>query len=389
MLRRYVLARILAGLFGLLVFITITFFVTKLLVPGDITSNLAPGTPGRQRLREALGLTEPLWRQYLLWIGSVLSLNFGRNPGGATVLDQLLRALPWTLAMFAIGLGSAFWVGVKIGRWAGWRKGGTTPTTLGAATVASVFPPWLVFLAFYTTLNLFGFRFFNEITALEFDLWDDGIDEHRVLWAAIGTIGLLVTIVLLGRRLIPRRRIRRWWTAVSLPLVPLVAVYLWRQSGTLSHTLDLLLFLILPVLVLFLLAIGGIILVVAASMDGLADSDFAITAKAKGLTDAQVRKRHAGRVVLLPALSRLTANLPFALGGLVIIEASFGRLGGYRIAIPGVASVLFGSLRQRDVLLTMGGLVIVGILTLLLRIGLDLTVASIDPRVQLEKPARA
>jgi hypothetical protein len=31
----------------------------------------------------------------------------------------------------------------------------------------------------------------------------------------------------------------------------------------------------------------------------------------------------------------------------------------------------------------------VGILTLLLRIGLDLTVASIDPRVQLEKPARA
>jgi ABC-type dipeptide/oligopeptide/nickel transport system permease component len=64
-------------------------------------------------------------------------------------------------------------------------------------------------------------------------------------------------------------------------------------------------------------------------------------------------------------------------------------LGGYRIAIPGVASVLFGSLRQRDVLLTMGGLVIVGILTLLLRIGLDLTVASIDPRVQLEKPARA
>jgi peptide/nickel transport system permease protein len=171
--------------------------------------------------------------------------------------------------------------------------------------------------------------------------------------------------------------------------VPLVAVYLWRQSGTLSHTLDLLLFLILPVLVLFLLAIGDIILVVAASMDGLADSDFAITAKAKGLTDAQVRKRHAGRVVLLPALSRLTANLPFALGGLVIIEASFGRLGGYRIAIPGVASVLFGSLRQRDVLLTMGGLVIVGILTLLLRIGLDLTVASIDPRVQLEKPARA
>ncbi len=88
---------------------------------------------------------------------------------------------------------------------------------------------------------------------------------------------------------------------------------------------------------------------------------------------------------MLPALSRLTANLPFALGGLVIIEASFARLGGYRIPIPGVASVLFGSLRERDLVVVMGGLVVVGVLTLLLRIGLDLAAATIDPRVQFEK----
>lgn len=389
MLRRYVLARILAGIFGLLIFITMVFFLTKLLVPGDITSNLAPGTPGRQRIREALGLTEPLWKQYLLWIGSVLSLNFGRNPGGVTVIDQILRALPWTLSMFALGLGSAFWVGVEVGRWAGWRKGGTTPTTLGAATIASVFPPWLVFLSFYLTLTFFGFRFFNGMTALKFDLWNDELNEYVVLWRAIGTVAALVAVVLIVKRLIPLRRLKRLWGTVALPAVPLVSLYIWDQSGSLTHTLDLLGFLVLPVMVLFFLAVGDVILVVAASMDGLAESDFALTARAKGLTDAQVRRRHAGRVALLPALSRLTANLPFALGGLVIIEASFGRLGGYRIAIPGVASVLFGSLRQRDILLTLGGLVVVGIVTLLLRIGLDLAVATIDPRVQLEKPVHA
>ncbi|HUP16189.1 MAG TPA: ABC transporter permease subunit [Acidimicrobiia bacterium] len=167
--------------------------------------------------------------------------------------------------------------------------------------------------------------------------------------------------------------------------IPVVAWWLWGAIGIREHAIDLLGFFVLPVLVLFLLAVGDIILVVAASMDGLATSDFAITARAKGLTDRQVRERHAGRVAMLPALSRLTANLPFALGGLVIIEASFGRLGGYRIDIPGVASILFGSLRQRDLLLTLGGLVIVGIITLVLRIGLDLAVATIDPRVQLEK----
>lgn len=385
MLRRYVLSRILAGIFGLLIFITVTFFLTKLLVPGDITSNLAPGTPGRLQIREALGLNEPLWKQYLLWIGSVLSLNFGRNPGGAPVINQIWRALPWTLSMFALGLGSAFWVGVKVGRWAGWRKTATTPTTFGAATMASVFPPWLVFLAFYTTLTLFGFRFFNEITALEWDLWNDGIDEYEILWKAVGIVAALVATALVIKRLIPWRRLKRMWAFVAVPTVPLAALYFWAESGTLPHTLDLLAFLILPVLVLFFLAVGDVILVVSASMDGLAESDFALTARAKGLTDRQVRERHAGRVALLPALSRLTANLPFALGGLVIIEASFGRLGGYRIAVPGVASVLFGSLRARDILLTLGGLVVVGIVTLLLRIGLDLAVATIDPRVQLEK----
>jgi len=47
MLRRYVLSRVLAGIFGLIVFLTATFFMAKLLVPGDITSNFAVGFGGK------------------------------------------------------------------------------------------------------------------------------------------------------------------------------------------------------------------------------------------------------------------------------------------------------------------------------------------------------
>lgn len=386
MLRRYVLGRAIAGVFGLLVFLTAVFFMAKLLIPGDITSNFALGFGGNlNRVREALGLDQPLWRQYLLWLGGIFSLSLGRNPGGPTVLSQVLDALPWTLAMFGLGLGLAFWAGSRVGRWAGWRKSTTTPTTLGAATLTSLFPPWLVFLAFYGTLQVFGFRFFNRLTALQFDLWDDGLAEDAVLWTMIGIVLALITLARVAHRLIPNRRIKRWWSLATLAAVPAGAFWIVGRLQIRDHVLDLLGFLVLPVLVLFLLAVGDIILVVAASMDGLSTADFAVTARAKGLTDRQVRERHAGRVALLPALSRLTANLPFALGGLVIVEASFGRLGGYRIDIPGVASVLFGSLRQRNLLLTLGGLVLVGLMTLVLRIGLDLAVATIDPRVQLEK----
>ena len=111
-----------------------------------------------------------------------------------------MRALPWTLAMFGLGLGTAFFVGTRVGRWAGWRKSSTTPTTLGAATLTSLFPPWVVFLAFYTTLNLFGFRFFNRMTALNFELWDDGRDEGATLWTMIGIVIALVAVVqMVGR----------------------------------------------------------------------------------------------------------------------------------------------------------------------------------------------
>jgi peptide/nickel transport system permease protein len=371
---------------GIIVFLTAVFFGTRLLVPGDFADNFAVGgnAGDANRVREALALDRPIWHQYLIWLGRTFSLDLGQNPRGQPVIDQLLDALPWTLTMFAIGLGAAFFFGNRIGRWAGWRKQSLTPTTLGAATLTSVFPPWLVFLAFYTVLNVFGFRIFNDVTALDFYLWRAGPPQHQVLWQMMGTTLLLAGAALAAIRLLPSRW-RLIARRVAVIAVPLLAVWWWFQLGILILARDLLGFLALPVMVLFLLSIGDIVLVIAASMDGMSDSDFVLTARAKGLTDRQVRTRHAGRVALLPALSRLTANLPFALGGLVIIEASFARLGGYRVPIPGVASVLFGSLRERDLVVTMGGLVVVGVITLLLRIVLDLLVVKLDPRVQLEK----
>jgi len=389
MLRRYVAGRLVAGLFGLIIFLTLVFFLARIMIPGDITTNFAVGGGGNvSRVRESLGLNRPLWEQYLVWLGRVLSLNFGRTGAGPTIMSVLLAALPWTLTMFGLGLGAAFWVGSRVGRRAGWRRGLSTPTSLGAASLSSIFPPWLVFLAFYTTLTMFGFRVFNKVTALQYDLWSEGMQEHRVLWTMILTVlGPLAVSLFIGRFITERRR-KVLWARVSRASIPFIAVLIWWQAGILLHVLDLLGFFILPVLVLFLLSVGDVILVVAASMDGLSDSDFALTARAKGLTSKQVRERHAGRVALLPALSRLTANLPFALGGLVIIEASFGRLGGYRIDVPGVASVLFGSLRARNLNVTLAGLILVGVITLTVRIGLDLAAATLDPRIQLERARR-
>jgi peptide/nickel transport system permease protein len=225
---------------------------------------------------------------------------------------------------------------------------------------------------------------FNQFTALDFSLWRDAPSRQMVLWLMIGTAAIVTVATITLLRLVPARsrvRVR----ATALIVAPLMLFWWWSAIRIQNLAVDLLAFLVMPILVLFLLSIGDIILVISAAMDGLSQSDFVLTARAKGLSDRQVRNRHAGRIALLPALARLAANLPFALGGLVIVEASFARLGGYRISIPGVSSILFGSLRQRDLLMTMGGLVLVGVITLVLRIALDLLVVRLDPRVHLEK----
>lgn len=383
-MRRHVLNRVAVGLLGLLMFLTATFFLARWMIPGDYTSNFAGGRAATSGLRARLGLDLPLWQQWLRWMESVLTFDLGEGANGRPVIDSILAALPWTLAMFVIGIGLAFWVGGKIGRWAGWRRKSLTATTIGAATLTSLFPPWLVFLVLYAGLNVLGFRPFNRLAALQFELWNGDVQPFQIWWKMLGTLAVLAGVVLLAMKLAGNPPRRRMVARVSAIAILPVSLGLWYLMGIGPWAMDLLAFLTFPVTVLFLVVVGDIILVMAAAMDGTAGSDFVTAARAKGLSERQVRDRHAGRVALLPALSRLTAALPFALGGIVIIEASFGALGGYRIPIPGMSSVLFGSLRQRNIVLTLGGLVVVGIITLLVRIGLDIAIAVLDPRVKME-----
>jgi peptide/nickel transport system permease protein len=385
MLRRYVAGRVVAGLISLLVFLSGMFFLARWLIPGDISSNFAQSISGEQErsLQRILGLDRPLWAQYVTWMGNVLTFDLGSSGFGRPVALDVMRALPWTLTMFGLGIGLAFWLGAGIGRWAGWRKQATTPTTVSAAALTSLFPPWLIFFIFYFGLQLLGFRAFNRLSTLHIETWETGPRPFDVLWQMIATVAGLTGVSLLILLATGRKAWRRELAWVLRLAVPAGAIFLWHRLGILPRVVDLLGFLTMPVLALFTLMVGDIVLVVAASMDGLHEADFAVTARAKGLTNRQVRGRHAGRVAVLPALSRLIANLPFALGGLVIIEATFGRLGGYRVPIPGLASVMFGSLRQRNLLLTLGGLLVVGLITLVVRILLDLALVALDPRIRL------
>jgi peptide/nickel transport system permease protein len=111
-----------------------------------------------------------------------------------------------------------------------------------------------------------------------------------------------------------------------------------------------------------------------SSMADVLQEEYITTAHAKGLSASTVREKHAARNAILPVLSRLVISLPYLLTGIVIIESSLGW--------PGMGTTLWNSLYWQDMPLVMDMLLIVGLLSLVARLVLDVLIAYLDPRIR-------
>lgn len=106
---RYVLARLAEAVISVWGVVTIVFFVTRLV--GDPVALLLPVGATTQQMDElsaALGLDQPIWRQYLSFIGHAVTGDFGRSfQFGRPAVEVVLERMPATmlLAMTAIVLG--------------------------------------------------------------------------------------------------------------------------------------------------------------------------------------------------------------------------------------------------------------------------------------------
>lgn len=124
-----------------MIFILLTFvFLILRVIPGDPVRSLAGlRTPEEviQARREALGLNDPLWLQYVRFLRDTLRLDFGETMGirrGFLVRDELLHKFPATLelAIFASLIG--YFIGVRTGTFAAVHR--NTPSDAGARVYA-------------------------------------------------------------------------------------------------------------------------------------------------------------------------------------------------------------------------------------------------------------
>ncbi|HEX6287123.1 MAG TPA: ABC transporter permease subunit, partial [Acidimicrobiia bacterium] len=236
-----------------------------------------------------------------------------------------------------------------------------------------------------------GWSALGRLAELDVETWASSqLTPNQLLWRIFFVFVASALVLWLIESLtwrLTRRRIPRLVFVVAMVAVPLL---IWSQMGITGQVLDVVSAMSLLIVAVVILTFGEVLLVTKASMDDVMMEDYVMVARAKGLPERQVRDHHAARTALLPVLSRFTVAIPYFLTGLVILEVAFGgganlNIGGVTMRFQppvGLGSLLFESLSNQDTPLLIGALLIVGVLTLMIRIVLDVVHAALDPRIR-------
>ena len=130
----------------------------------------------------------------------------------------------------------------------------------------------------------------------------------------------------------------------------------------------------LPVLALTLSALPELTLQLDAALAQELRTDYATTARAKGLAETAVVRHHALRNALLPTITQLTELLPALVAGAVVVEVVF--------ALPGMGRLLAEAATTRDYPMLVGGILLTGAARLLALLLADLLYVWADPRIR-------
>jgi peptide/nickel transport system permease protein len=383
---RYLLKQAILSVLKLFLFVSIMFFLIQVLMPGDFVDQFALGLTRteRERLRISLGIDLPLWQQYLNWIRGVFTGNLGTSGYGYPVSNVFRFILPATLFVFLPGTLIAFFVGLRLGKVTAWK--GTTPLsnaiTLGGITLSTSFPPWLAWLIAYffgrqATVSRGGTGGIRTFTFpnITRSVWmNTDLRPHMITNYMFFTLLAVMFLFILGNVILRRLTKRSIPGLLLVILITVITIGSWYFMGIEVLALDLLQSSGLPFITYVLLTFGETMTIMRSSMTEVLKEEYVTTARAKGLPDLTIREKHAARNALLPVLSRLVITLPFLLSGIVIIEDSLNW--------PGVGSWMWLSLYWQDIPVVMGILLVVGFISLVARLFLDILAAYLDPRIR-------
>lgn len=186
------------------------------------------------------------------------------------------------------------------------------------------------------------------VSAIYHNTW---IDNAATTFAVLG---VSIPNYWLGLMLISLLSVRLGW-------LPVAAVDGWRG-------------LILPAVTLGFTAAGPLARFTRSGMLESLGQDYIRTARSKGLRERRVVFRHALRNALIPVVTVVGIRFGSILAGTVIIEAVFAR--------PGLGLVLLESIRNKDLPLIQGVILLISVAFVLVNLMVEILYSWIDPRIQ-------
>ncbi|GAA2725961.1 MULTISPECIES: ABC transporter permease [Streptomyces] len=155
---RYVIRRLLQMI---PVFIGSTFLIFLLVYAlGDPVAALfgdkAPDPATAARIRAELYLDQPLWKQYVHYMGQILTGDFGTAFNGQPVTELMGTAFPVTVRLTLVAIAFEIVIGLTLGLFSGLRRGRGTDTTVLLLTLVVVSVP--TFVSGYVLQFLFGVK---------------------------------------------------------------------------------------------------------------------------------------------------------------------------------------------------------------------------------------
>lgn len=169
-----------------------------------------------------------------------------------------------------------------------------------------------------------------------------------------------------------------FWLALMLQLFLAVQLGWLPPSGSTSDAEGLakLKFFVMPTIVLAIPTIAVFARFMRSSMLEVVRQDYINTARAKGLSERAVIYRHALKNAIIPMVTVLGTQLPRLLSGSVIVE--------YIFAWPGLGSLAYQSILQRDYPVILALTLLTGAAVLIVNVLVDVAYVFLDPRIAFD-----
>lgn len=274
--KAYVVKRILYTFFVFAVVVTLCFFIPRLGVD-DPCERYYPAQGNmsdeqfeviKQLTREQYGLDGSTWSQYTRYIQDLLKGDLGTSyqSGSPKVVDLIFARLPWTLVLSVSSMLISLLIGVLIGAFCAWKRGGWQDKALmNASTITTAVPSFFIalVLAFYLGFQWEIFPAYTDQNMVSNFGWN---------WKSIGMVAY----------------------NAALPVISSVI------GGIISYAQN-----------------------TRNSVIAVSDENFIITAKAKGVSNNAVIYKHTLRNAMLPIATSLGMGISGLIGGSVVIEKIF------------------------------------------------------------------